>query len=218
MFERGRKDRALVIQQVELSPSEEIPRAYPDSLTVFGELTSIARKYRLRRLEQVIDQHRAVVQAHRDLMRAQEEWLIAKERLKPDNLESIRNAERHKVKAEEAERQLQLATALRKIAAFKKETEIEDIERDARRYEAQLRRNQARNAYLGINAKPEEEQQEDPETALIHLAEELSALAQEREELLQSEQSTEVQVGSIDGKISALLRRKTRLEEQLAAV
>jgi hypothetical protein len=207
-------------QKNERAAAQEITKSYPDTLSVFGELTSIARRFRLRQLEQLIDQERAVVEAHRNLMAAQEAWQVAAERLKPENLQEIKQAEALKVRAERAEQEFRLAEAKRKIATFERRARIDDILLEAEEEEARLRLEramQARAAFSNPQPEPEPEPQPDLEAALMKVVQELSGLEQEINEL-RSQGASEAQISVVEFKISACLRRKAALEEKLAGI
>lgn len=215
----------LGLRQGDRAAAQEITRSYPDTLAVFGELTSIARRFRLRQLEQLIDQEQAVIEAHRGYVAAQEAWQVAAERLKPENLQEIKEAEAEKVRAElraqrvrNAEAKLRLAEAERRIATFERRAQIEDINLDAEEEEARLRLERARQARLGVSAPPPEpEIAPDFEAELMKVVEELGSLERQIQEL-NSRGASETEISAVDYKISACLRRKATLEEKLAGV
>ena len=216
MQEDARGRQSVISKAAAQTPQREIPRDYPGALNVFGELTSIARRFRLRQLERAIDAERSVIEAHRGLLVAREAWLVARERLEPGNLEAIKEAERLKVRAERAEEALRLAETERKLETFEKRAAIEDDELEAEALEAKLRVKRAREALYGAAAAEPAPEPENFEEQLINIARSLSALEKERNELLQAAGANEAEISAVDAKISAQLRRKMTIEEKLA--
>lgn len=203
------------------SPQRDIVRNHPGALQVFGELSSIARRYRLRQLEKVIDQERAVIVAHHDLLAAQEAWRRAELRLQPEVLESVLDMERAKIRAEQAEENLRLKEALRKVETFEKKAAIEDDELEAEALEAKIRLKRLRAEYHGDAAAAPSGNTEPPvdhEAELLKIVTALGELERERGELLQATEPNDAAVSAVDAKISALLRRKGAIEERLAAL
>jgi len=238
MVEDKQRNRSVVSARrgeggdVPNNPRDQIGQEYRGSLTVYGGFYSIAQKFRLKRLQALIEQEREVVQAHSDLMRAERSWREAVALLEESTLEDLKAIARIRVQAEKAEEDRRLAKA--RLEAKQAQLQIDLFEETAKAAEfnakadtedAQARYELARQRHL--QAKGLEDKtpaQAEPPTAagiedeLLQLVQEMSVLEQQRNEALNADPVRESEVLMIEQRISVCLRRKERLEEQLAGV
>ncbi len=202
----------------EQHPRSDIPAAYPGTLEVFGELRSIAHRFRMERLAKAIEAEEAVVTAHQKLAVATQAWMAAQERIKPHALEAIKEVERQRIRAERAEAALRLAEKERKLTTFSVRSQIEDEVLAAELAEAKQRRRLAEAVLHGpIHSGTKGESADDLEDELLKVAAKLGELDQLKREK-QAAGAGEVELRGIDSQISACLRKKDRLEERLEAV